>query len=191
MQQFKSSRSRSSKQAETVTGGSSKTIMRHCTLSKSKVNNNIIIWLIILCCNCTTMVLLVINCQVSDEEKSFKRASTNRSVNKNTCRSLCPRSICNVPHSSLSLHLRNAPLLHLALYFQPVAQASFPPSPRCVTPALHQPSLCLPPQTFQQNTLKDRGQNRRRCNWKCIFGTSSELSADIERLQIWVGPQFI
>lgn len=48
------------------------------------------------------MVLLVINCQVSDEEKSFKRASTNRSVNKNTRPSLCPRSICNVPHSSLS-----------------------------------------------------------------------------------------
>ncbi len=48
------------------------------------------------------MIRLVINCQVSDEEKSFTRASTNRSVNKNTRPSLCPRSICNVPHSSLS-----------------------------------------------------------------------------------------
>ncbi len=77
----------------------------------------------------------------------------------------------------------------LSLIF--LAHSSFPPSPRCITPALHQPGFCLPPQTFQQNTLKDRGQNRHHCNRKCIFGTRSELSADIERLQIWVGWQLI
>ncbi len=126
---------------------------------------------------------------MSDEKKSFTRASTNRSVNKNTRPSLCPRSICNVPHSSLSPPERYS-ITPLSLIFLAHSPASFH-HPDVSLPALHLPGFCFPPQTFQQNTLKDRGQNRHHCNRKCIFGTRSELSADIERLQIWVGWQFI
>lgn len=108
-----------------------------------------------LCRNCTTVVLLVRNWQVSDEEKSFKRASTNRSLNKNTRPSLRPRSICNVPHSCLSPPERCSitPLSLIFLAYSPGQLPSITQMCHSSTPSAR---LLLPATNFSaKQTLKD------------------------------------